>query len=82
MPKKKLRTAEEILRPVRNAEAKLKPCPFCGCSGNEDHPAANVLVQEYGYLVVCWERCGAKKEVFSRLLKQVVAEWNHRRGGE
>lgn len=82
MPRSKaLRSAEQILRPIKNAEAKLKPCPFCGCAKADYHPAANILLQSYGYSVVCWERCGGEKKVFSRLLKQVVAEWNRRAEG-
>lgn len=82
--KKKPKTAEQILKPVRNAEAKLKPCPFCGCIKDDNHPAANILLQSYGYLVVCWLRCGAKMDVHSRILKSVVAHWNNRPavGGE
>lgn len=49
----------------------LAPCPFCG-------DKADMLKQEYGWLVLCWNRCGGQMRVHTKFVSQAVASWNLR----
>lgn len=54
----------------KKTEDRLWPCPFCGA----EHP--DMLIQEFGYMVVCRDRCGVEMRVYSRIKAQVLASWN------
>ena len=56
---------------MREMKEKLKPCPFCGASGE------TILKQDLykPYYVIC-RNCGARIEV--RKKEEVVREWNRR----
>jgi hypothetical protein len=61
----------KVIIPTDRTLSQLKPCPFCGEKGD-------MLIQEYGWLVLCWGRCGGQMRVHTKYITQAVAAWNHR----
>lgn len=67
-------------------EAKLKPCPFCHGRAEFREQEPPKLPKEITqgsrpmrcWYIECW-KCGAKRFCVTNHMRQLVAEWNHRR---